>query len=112
MADVHTQLEHPKELRKLVLDTALKAAEAGKKLNGLTNLQQEKTRVKTQIGITLKELQKQLETFRKSIPPLPTEFLEKQAQITQKLQKIKETTPVPHHLEKDINEIKQKLSKL
>ena len=112
MADVHTQVEQPKGLRKLVLDTALTTAETEKELDTLTNAQTEKITIKTQIKKALKELQKQVETFKKSIPPLPTEFLEKQAQVTQKTIQKEETTPVPHYLEKDIQAIKQKLSKL
>jgi gas vesicle protein len=108
MAEVHTQLEQPKELRKLVLDTALETAEAGKKLNALTTVQKQKTQLKTKIRTTLKELQKQLETFKKSIPPLPTEFIEKQTQINKR----QKEPIVPHHLTKDITEIKQRLNKI
>ena len=115
MADVHTQINTPRTFRKELLHTALDAAETVKLLERLRKTKEQKVALKGQLKTQLSLLQKQVDTLKKGIPPLPTEFLQKQAALEQKpkpLQKTAEAPGLDHQSENDIAEIKKRLANL
>ena len=121
MKDIHTKIEQPLFFRKVILNAALNSVETLKSLEQLsTTTLQEKTTVTNKLTTTLQEFDKQLDVFKKGIPPLPKEFIDKQEKIIQQrpLKKLKQQQiqrpKLPQHLtfDQEIASLKQRLNSM
>lgn len=119
---VHTKLDEPLNFRKEVLNTALSTAEVLKSLECLDKIEEEKISVRERLQKSLKELGSGIDKFKKSIPPLPREFIKKQETVRKRSLQIKGSAKKPFvsemseeektQAERDIDEIRKRLAKL
>lgn len=119
-AQLHTQLNEPVRLRKLILESAIDATKLQQYLKSFKKIRKQKIEQQRMFKTKIKEIK---ELFHKieleSIPDLPQKFTKPKKQIKTKGKKItkkqiqKEKIPIAQDkLEKDLSDINKKLKDL
>ncbi|HLC54962.1 MAG TPA: hypothetical protein VJJ75_00350 [Candidatus Nanoarchaeia archaeon] len=74
MKHIHTMIERPVEIRRALLEAAIKSTEILRQEDTLKDLRDQKEELKKQISVSLARLKRTAIGIRKSLPPLPKDL--------------------------------------
>ncbi len=74
MKHIHTMIERPVEIRRALLEAAVKSTEILRQEETLKDLRDQKEELKKEVGMSLARLKRIAIAIRKSLPPLPKDL--------------------------------------
>ncbi|MEK6812551.1 MAG: hypothetical protein AABX86_00345 [Nanoarchaeota archaeon] len=74
MKHIHTMIERPIEIRKAILEAAVKSTEILRQEEVLKDMRDHKEELKREIGLSLARLKRSVLGIKKALPPLPKDL--------------------------------------